>query len=77
LVKVAVAVLAEDMVRVQVLADTESHPNQPVKVDPADAVAVRVTVAPERKISEQSAPQSMPGPVTVPVPPPVLAAVRV
>jgi hypothetical protein len=44
-----------------------------VNVDPADAIAVKVTLVPERKVPEQSAPQLMPGPVTVPEPPPVLA----
>lgn len=57
----------------------EQAPDQPVKVEPADAEAVRVTEAPELYVPEQSAPQFMPAgeEVTVPEPVPDLETVRV
>jgi hypothetical protein len=44
--KVAVTVLAAVMVTVHVAPETVLHPLQPPKVDPPDALAVRVTVVP-------------------------------
>jgi hypothetical protein len=73
LAKVAVTVLSEVMVTVQDPVPEQPAPVQPVNCDPAAGVAVSVTVAPERKASEQSDPQLIPGPVTVPEPPPVFA----
>jgi hypothetical protein len=54
-------------------------PLQPVKVEPADAVAVSVTDAPLVKPNEQVAPQLIPAGelVTVPLPVPALASVIV
>jgi len=46
-VKVAVTDFAADIVTVQVLAEPEQAPDQPVKVLPLDALAVSVTLAPE------------------------------
>jgi len=47
-------------------------PDQPAKVDPAAGMADNETTVPWFADSEQSAPQSMPAPVTVPVPVPDL-----
>src|SRR5688572_32539371 len=54
-------------------------PPHPAKMDPAAAVALRVTTVPELYVSEQSAPQEMPAGllVTVPEPPPVFDTVSV
>jgi hypothetical protein len=54
-------------------------PLQPPNVDPADAVAVNVTVVPLMKVEPQVAPQSIPAGllVTVPSPTPALVTVRV
>jgi hypothetical protein len=56
---VAVTDLAALMVTVQLAPETVSHPIQPVWVDPAAAVAVRVTTVPLSKDTEQVAPQSI------------------
>jgi hypothetical protein len=45
-------------------------PSQPVKTDPAPAVAVNVTVLPYRMLAEHVVPQSMPSGALVTVPPP-------
>jgi len=54
-------------------------PLQPPNVDPADGVAVNVTVVPLVKLKLQVAPQAIPGGllVTVPSPTPCLVTVRV
>ena len=52
-------------------------PLQPVNVEPVAAVAVRVTAVPPATECEQSVPQLIPGPATVPVPEPALLTVRV
>ena len=54
-------------------------PDQPVKVELPVGVAVRVTVVPWVKVSEQSVPQEMPAglEVIVPVPVPVLLTLKV
>jgi hypothetical protein len=53
-------------------------PLHPAKVDPAAAVAVRVTEVPLLKLAEQVVPQLMPAGelVTVPVPAPAFVSVR-
>ena len=50
------------------LVAPQPPPVQPVKVALLEGVAVRVTLAPGEKRSEQSAPQAMPGPDTEPGP---------
>jgi hypothetical protein len=52
-------------------------PLQPAKVEPAAGEAVRVTAVPLATDCEQSVPQLMPGPVTVPVPVPALLTASV
>lgn len=76
--KLAVAVLAAFMVKVQVLAVPVQAPDQPVKFDPAVADAVRVTLAFRLKLAEQVAPQLIPAGelLTVPVPVPALVTVN-
>jgi hypothetical protein len=75
--KVAVTDLLEFIVKVQVLLVPEQSPDQPEKVEPESAVAVRVTVVPEVKYATHSAPQLIPAGllVTVPDPVPVLETV--
>src|SRR5574341_730085 len=51
-------------------------PPQPSKWEPGSAVAFKSTNVPLGKISEQSPPQLMPGPVTLPLPDPILLTVR-
>ena len=72
----AVTVLLTFMVTVQEAA-SESQPLHPVSVEPGSDTAVRFTDAPLLKVSEQSAPQLIPVPVTVPSPDPALETVRV
>jgi hypothetical protein len=60
---------------VQVFPLVLSHPDQLVSLEPLPGVAVRVTVLEAgllsaRKISEQSSPQLIPVPATVPLPSP-------
>jgi hypothetical protein len=78
--KVADAVLALSMVRVQATAmpKLEQSPPQPPNVEPPVGVAARVTDVPEAYDSLQSAPQLIPmGPlVTVPEPAPGLVTLR-
>ena len=45
--KVAVTVMAEFMVTVQVLVPEQPPPDQPAKVAPVEGAAVRVTLVPE------------------------------
>jgi hypothetical protein len=79
--KVAVTVVAALSVTVQVPAPEQPPPLQPVKVDPAAAVAVRVTAVPLVNAAEQVAPQEIPAGelLTVPEPAPdlVTESVRV
>lgn len=78
-VKVAVTVVAALRVTVQPPVPLHPPPDQPPKVDPAAAVAVSVTAAPELKVAVHVAPQLIPAgeDVTVPEPVPVLATVSV
>jgi hypothetical protein len=69
--KVAVTDLSESIVKVQVLLVPEQSPDQPAKVEPESAVAVRVTEVPERKFFEHSDPQLIPGGSEVIVPEPL------
>ena len=73
-VKLAVAVPAELKVQVPVPVHA---PDQPVKVEPVDAVAVRVIVEPTFTDAEQVVPQLMVPPAIVPEPVPDLTAVAV
>jgi hypothetical protein len=50
-------------------------PPQPVKLDPAGAVAARLTVVPEAKLALHVEPQSIPADVEEIVPAPVLVTV--
>ncbi len=60
--------LSEVIVRLQVLPEAESQPDQPTKADPAAGVAVSVTDVPVGSVALQVAPQLTPFPVTVPEP---------
>ena len=76
-VKVAVTVTAAESVKLQVLLllpPVHDTPLQPPNVEPELGDADSVTVAPETKVSAQSAPQLTPAgtDVIVPVPPPAL-----
>src|SRR5439155_6091994 len=77
--KVAVTVVAALRVTVQVPVPEQPPPLQPVKVEPAAGVAVRVTAVPLAKLTEQVAPQLIPTGelVTVPLPVPAGVTVRV
>lgn len=74
ILKVAVTDLAADIVTVQVAVPVQA-PDQPAKVDPLLALAVRVTAVAGEKVAEQVAPQFTPAGalVTVPVPAPAFA----
>jgi len=74
-VKVAVTDSAAVMVTVQAPVPVQA-PLQPIKVEPVAAAAVKVTEVPSHMVSEQSEPQSIPVPDTVPVPVPDLVTVR-
>ena len=63
------------MVTEQLLPLVESHPDQPMKVDPADAAAVSATEVLAAKLALQLAPQLMPAGVLVTVPLPLPARV--
>jgi hypothetical protein len=75
--KLAVTVLATFIVTVQVLAVPVQAPDQPLKVEPADAAAVNLTPAFLVKLALQVTPQLMPAGelVTVPLPVPDLLTV--
>src|SRR5439155_1381721 len=71
---VEVTTAAPVTVTVQVPVPTQPPPPlQPLKVEPALGVAVRVTVVPLGKVAEQPVPQSMPAGVLVTVQLPVPA----
>src|SRR5439155_368880 len=72
--KVAVTVVAAESVTVHAPVPEHPPPSQPVKVEPAAAVAVSVTAVPLVKLAEQVAPQLIPAGelVTVPLPLPAL-----
>ena len=72
----AVTVRLDPRVRLQLLPEVESQPDQLPKVEPEAAAAVRVTEVPEESVTEQLAPQSIPFPVTEPEPEPALLTVR-
>jgi hypothetical protein len=78
--KVAVTAWAALMVTAQVPVPVQPPPLQPVNVDPAAGVAVKVTAVPLAKAAEQVAPQEMPAgaleTVPVPVPAVVIASVK-
>jgi hypothetical protein len=76
--KVAVTVVAALSVTVQVPVP-EQPPLQPLKVEPAAGVAVKVTAVPLANAAEQVAPHEMPAGllVTVPLPAPVFETVSV
>jgi hypothetical protein len=77
-VNVAVTAVAAFSVTVQVPVPEQPPPLQPVKVEPAAGVAVRVTAVPTVNEAEQVAPHEMPAGalVTVPLPVPVLVTLR-
>ena len=74
---VAVTFTAVLPATVQEAVPAHPPPVQPLKVDPEDGAAVRVTNVPKRNASKQSAPQLMPAGllVTEPAPSPTLVAV--
>src|SRR5262245_38468436 len=76
---VAVTVAAAFIVTVQVPAPVHPPPLQPLKVEPAAAAAVRVTIVPFAYDAEHVLPQLMPVGelVTVPLPAPALETVKV
>ena len=76
-VNVAVTVVAAETVTVQAPVPVHPPPLQPVKVEPAAGVAVRVMVVPLAKLAEQVAPQLIPAGELVTVPLPVPAGVTV
>src|SRR5207245_3427385 len=75
--KVAVTVVGAETVPVQAPVPEHPPPLQPLKVEPAAAVAVSVTAVPLVKLAEQVAPQLIPAGalVTVPLPVPALLMV--
>src|SRR6266581_6255377 len=77
--KVAVTEVAALRVTIQGPVPEQPPPLQPVKVEPASGVAVRVTAVPLANGAAQVAPQSMPAGllVTVPEPAPALLTVSV
>ena len=77
--KVAITVVAALSVTVHVPVPEQPPPLQPVKVEPAAGVAVKVTAAPLANAEEHVAPQEIPAGllVTVPVPAPDLLTVSV
>ena len=76
---VAVTEAAAFIVTVQEPVPVQLPPLQPLKVDPAAGVAVKVTAVPLAKAAEQVAPQAMPAGAleTVPVPAPALVIASV
>jgi hypothetical protein len=79
MLKVAVTDFAALIVTVQEVPAALSQPDQPAKIELAAGAAVSVTDVPLLKEAEQVAPQLIPAGllVTVPVPDPFLATVRV
>jgi len=75
--KVAVMLVAADMVTAQAPIPTQPPPLQPVKTEPEAGLAVRVTAVPLMKVAEQDAPQSMPEGVLITDPAPAPAGVMV
>src|SRR5438093_267706 len=71
--KVAVTVVAALSVTVQVPVPVQPPPLQPVNVDPAAGVAVKVTAVPLAYVAEQFPPHEMPPGLlfTIPLPAPV------
>src|SRR5437667_9729918 len=76
-VNVAVTVVAAETVTTHDPVPEHPPPLQPVKVEPAAAVAVNVTAVPLAKLAEQVAPQLIPAGALVTVPLPVPAGVTV
>jgi hypothetical protein len=74
--KVAVTLVLALTVTVQVVVPVQA-PDQPAKVEPEEAVAVRVTEVPLLKVAAQVEPQFIPAGVLVTVPVPVPAGVTV
>src|SRR3989454_5947878 len=77
-VKVAVMVVAAEIVTVQAPVPEQPPPAQPVKVEPAAGAAVSVTAAPLAELAAQGAPPGIPARllVAVPVPPPAPGTVN-
>src|SRR5216117_2790271 len=77
--KPAVTEAAALIVTMQVPVPEQAPPLQPVKVEPAVGVAVKVTAVPLANGAEHVAPQAMPAGLlaTVPAPAPALVSVRV
>jgi hypothetical protein len=73
-----VTIVAALIVTAQVPVPEHPPPDQPMKVAPVPATAVRVTTVPGLKEALQVVPQSMPDgeEVTVPVPVPVVMTAR-
>ena len=71
-------VVAAFTVTMQVPVPEQPPPLQPVKVEPAAGVAVKVTAVPTVNEAEQAAPQEIPegALLTVPLPVPVLVTLR-
>src|SRR5439155_10840692 len=76
-VKVAVTVVAAEIVTVQAPGPEQPPPLQPLKVEPAAGAAVSVTAVPFVKLAAQVAPQVIPPGELVTVPLPVPAGVTV
>jgi hypothetical protein len=76
---VAVTDVAALIVRLHVPVPVQPPPLQPVNVEPAAGVAVKVTAVPLAKAAEQVAPQEMPAGAleTVPVPVPAVVTASV
>ena len=77
ILNVAVTVVLEDTLTLHDPVPEHPPPLQEAKVEPDVAEAVREMDVPEVTVSEQSAPQEIPVPVTVPDPVPALDIVRV
>ena len=77
--KVAVTVAAAFIVAVQGPVPVQPPPLQPVKVEPAAGVAVKVTAVPLGNAAAHVAPQEIPAGalVTVPLPAPAVVSVSV
>ena len=71
--KVAVTVKFPVMITVQLPTPPQPAPLQPVKSEPAAALALRVTVLPPGKVAVQLPGQVMPAGSLVTLPPPVPA----